>query len=401
MPKPSPFHARTKALCTSYRWKSWAGYHSVCSYDICHEREYNAFRQAAGLIDVSPLYKYDIHGADAAAFLTRVTTRNLHALKMNRVVYLCWTDDHGKIIDDGTCARLDENHFRITAAEPMYHWFIQHADGFDVEVVDTSTSLAALALQGPTARLILNDVCDRSLNQLKFFGLARTRLNGVDCVITRTGYTGDLGYEVWMPQADALPVWDALMEGGRPHGIHPAGLDALDVCRIEAGFIMMGVDYTGAFHAVIDSQKSTPYELGLGWTVNPDHPDPFIGQRALRNEKKVGAAWALVGLDISWEATEALYDEYELPPALSANAWRTPVPIYGDGRQIGRATSGVWSPILKKNLALATVESGFSSPGTVVDIEVTVEWARRTVPAMVVTTPFFDPARKKAVIDDV
>ena len=348
MPKPSPFHPRTQALCTSYRWKSWAGYHAVCSYDICHEREYNAFRQAAGLIDVSPLYKYDIQGADAAAFLTRVTTRNLHLLKTGRVVYLCWTDDRGKVIDDGTCARLDEHHFRITAAEPMYHWFIQHADGFDVEVVDTSTSLAALALQGPTARLILNDVCDRSLNQLKFFGLTHTRLNGVDCVITRTGYTGDLGYEVWMPQAGALAVWDALMEGGRPHGIHPAGLDALDVCRIEAGFIMMGVDYTGAFHAVIDSQKSTPYELGLGWTVKLDHPESFIGQRALREEKQGGSAWTLVGLDISWEATEALYDEYELLPALSSNAWRTPVPIYADGRQIGRATSGVWSPILKK-----------------------------------------------------
>lgn len=401
MPKPSPFHARTQPLCTSYRWKDWAGYYAVCSYDICHEREYNAFRQGAGVIDVSPLFKYDISGPDAAALLSWVTVRNIEKLRVGRAVYLCWTDDHGKIIDDGTCTRLDEQLYRLTAAEPMYHWLARNAEGFDVQIHDTSSEVAALALQGPTAGKILQSMTSEDISGLKFFGATHTRFGDVEGVLTRTGYTGDLGYELWVPKDHAVALWDTLMEAGAPYNIHPAGLDALDVCRIEAGFILMGVDYIGAFDAIIDAQKSTPYELGLGWTVKLDNRAPFIGQKALLKEKAQGSKWAFVGLDVSWEALEALYDTHGLPPALSGAAWREPVPLYRHGEQVGRATSGTWSPILKKNLALATVRSEWAKPGTVLDIEVTVEWARCTVPATVVKTPFYDPPRKKAVGDDL
>lgn len=402
MPKPSPFHARTQSLCTSYRWTSWAGYHAVSSYDICHEREYNAFRQGAGVIDVSPLFKYDVSGPDAAAFLSRITVRNIEALKLGRATYLCWTDERGRIIDDGTCMRLDTHHYRITAAEPMLHWFSQHTPGFDVTLVDVSDALAAIAIQGPTACAALEGcISGLDLKSLRFFGVHPARFGAVEGLITRTGYTGDLGYELWVDRDDALRLWDTVFEAGAPHGIHPAGLDALDVCRVEAGFIMMGVDYTGAFDAVIPSQTSTPFELGLGWTVNLKDREPFIGQQALEKEKRDGSAWSLVGLEISWAHLEALFDRYELPPALPSNAWRTAIPVYRGGRQVGRATSGAWSPILKKNLALATVESDAAQLGTVLDIEVTVEWERKTVPATVVPTPFFNPARKKAVGDDL
>ena len=402
MPSPSPFHARTAALCESYSWKIWGGQYAVCAYDVCHEREYNAFRQGTGVIDVSPLYKYDITGQDAAAFLSRVTVRDITRLREGRATYLCWTTEAGKIIDDGTCMRLGPEHYRLTAAEPMYHWFAENARGYAVQIEDVSAEWAALAIQGPTSRAVLKSIADGvDTNGLRFFGVAHGQLAGCEAVVTRTGYTGDLGYELWVRNHDALTLWDAVMEGGSPHGAYPAGLDALDICRVEAGFIMMGVDYTGAFDAVIPDQLSSPYEIGLGWTVRLDDREPFIGQDALRLEAQRGSPWALVGLEINWEDLESVFDAQGLPPALPMKAWRDAIPVYVDGRPIGRATSGAWSPIMKKNLALATVRSEYANLGQNIDIEVTVEWHRKTVRAHVVSTPFFDPPRKKAIIDDV
>ncbi len=402
MPKPSPFHPRTAPLCESYAWKIWGGHYAVCAYDVCHEREYNAFRQGTGVIDVSPLYKYDISGPDAAHFLTRVTVRDITRLREGRATYLCWTNEAGKVIDDGTCMRLGPQHFRLTAAEPMYHWFLQNSRGFDVTIQDVSADWAALAIQGPTSRDVLKAISqDIDADGLRFFGVEQGRLAGCDAVVSRTGYTGDLGYELWVRQSDALTLWDTVMEAGAPHGAYPAGLDAMDICRVEAGFIMMGVDYTGAFDAVIPDQLSSPYEIGLGWTVRLDDRDPFIGQAALREEARRGSPWSIVGLEIDWEALESIFDEQGLPPALPMKAWRESVPVYMDGRPIGRATSGAWSPILKKNLALATIRSEYANLGQNLDIEVTVEWHRKTVRAQVVPTPFFDPPRKKAVIGHV
>ena len=394
MPIGTPFHERTSALCTSYRWKEWAGYHAVCSYDVSLEREYNAFRQAAGLLDVTGLFKYDIRGADAAAFLSRVTVRDITRLGVGRVTYLCWCDDDGKIVDDGTCTRLGEHHFRLTAAEPSYAWLRRLTRGFDVEVEDTSMKLGALALQGPTSRDILKACCDAEIDALKFFRATSATLGGVDVWITRTGYTGDLGYEVWVGNDDALAVWDTLIEAGRPWGIEPAGLDALDVTRVEAGFIMLGVDFYSAPKCTIESRKSTPFELGLGWTVKLDR-GPFVGRDALRREVERGPAWQLVGLDISWAELEQLYERYGLPPALPAHTSREAIPIYHDGLQVGRATSHTWSPVLKKYIALASVRTPYSAPGTKLQIEHTVEWSRDRVTATVVETPFYNPERKR------
>lgn len=397
MPRPTPFHPRTSQLCTSLFYKEWAGYYTVRSYDTCHEREYFAIRHAAGLIDVTALYKYDVTGSDAAEFLTYVMSRDIRKLRPGRMTYLCWCDDDGKVVDDGTCGRLDENLYRVTAAEPTYSWFLRHSDGFDVDIRDRSRDVGALALQGPTSRDILRVASDADMDSLKFFGITAANIAGAGVMISRTGYTGDLGYEIWVEADDAVGVYDAIMEAGRAFRILPAGLDAMDVARVEAGFIMNGVDYYSAHQCPIESRKSSPYEIGLGWTVKLDR-EPFIGQAALRAEKRRGSPLSYVGLVCDWDQLERLCAAVGLPPQVHGGAWREPVPVYdaaGD-RQVGKAMCGAWSPTLKKLLALASVDAGLAEPGTQLRIEHTVEYERHTIGAVVTPTPFFDPPRKRS-----
>ena len=396
MPIASPFHPRTSKLCTSLRWKDWAGYYAVCSFNTYHEREYFAFRHAAGLIDVTPLFKYEIHGPDAGAFLARVMARDITKLKIGQVSYCCWCDEKGKLLDDGTVWRLDENHFRATAAEPNLAWFHQNARGFDVIIEDNTARIAAVSLQGPKSREILKQLADVEMDDLRFFRLTRSKIDGFDATITRTGYTGDLGFEIWAKNDRAVGLWDALMSAGKSYGLVPAGLDALDMCRIEAGFIMSGVDYFSANHCLIESRKSTPYESGLGWTVKLDR-DPFIGHKALQSEKERGPKRVFVGLEIDWDETEALFAKHQWPPEICASAWQTAVPVYAaNGQHVGQATSGTWSPTLKKNLALAQVHTPHSRLGNELQIEFTVEYVRHKVKATVCKKPFFDPERKRA-----
>lgn len=396
MPVGTPFHPRTSELCTSLFYKDWAGYYTIRSYDTCHEREYYALRNAAGLIDVSPLYKYDVHGRDAEAFLTRVMAGDVSRLPVDRCRYLCWCDDHGKVLDDGTVARLDDEYFRVTAAEPSYAWLLQQSRRFDVVIEDSTDRLGVLSLQGPTSRDILMRIAGPRIETLRYFGLIKTRLGGVEVVVSRTGYTGDLGFEIWVDRAHALQVYDSILEAGHDYRIQPVGLDAMDVARIEAGYIMNGVDYFSANTCLIESRKSTPFEIGLGWTIDLER-EPFLGQAALKAEVASGPAWAKVGLVYDWPAFERLFAEYGLPPQLPGGAWRSAIPIYSQqGQQVGQATSGAWSPILKDNLAIASVRPNWAAPGTILQIEVTVEYERHRVPAVVTPTPFFDPPRKRA-----
>ena len=397
MPIPSPFHERTAPLCTSYRWKDWAGYYAVCSYDTTHDREYFAFREAAGIIDVTPLYKYEVYGSDAAALLSRMMVRNVRKLKVGRVGYTCWCDDAGKVVDDGTVSRLDEDYYRVTAADPTLHWLHGLARGYDVTIEDSSRRLAAVAVQGPTSRDVLASCSDAKLDKLRFFRVTRAELDGLDVWISRTGYTGDLGYEVWVESDRAVALWDRLIDAGRAWGLEPAGLDALDMTRIEAGFVMLHVDYFSSTKVILESRKSTPYEIGLGWAVQLERP-PFVGQAALVAEKRDGSVWQLVGLEMDWPELEALYERYDLPPALAAEACREPLPVYADGRQVGQVTSHTWSPILKRMIALASVRTPWAGEGTTVQVEHTVEYERHTVSARVTPTPFFDPPRKKAIV---
>lgn len=401
MPIGTPLHPRTQDLCTSLRWKEWAGYHAVCSYDTCHELEYFAIRHRAGLLDVSPLQKLAIEGPDAAEFLASLLCRDPRRLRKGQVSYGPWCDAGGRVVDDGTVTRLGTHRYRLTSVEPALAWFAEHREGWEVELRDETESIAAVALQGPTSRRILADLCGPELEGLRFFRARETEAAGIPITVTRTGYTGDLGYELWVESDRAPELWDALMDRGAIHGITPVGLDALDVTRIEAGFILLGVDYRSARHAAHHDQTSSPFELGLGWAVDLDR-GPFLGREALEREARGGSPWSFVGLDIDYPALEALWVRRGLPIELPHAAWRTAVPVYRKslgplpGTQVGQATSGVWSPICQRNLALATVQSDCAEPGTQLEIEVTVEFVRERVPARVVATPFFDPARKKA-----
>ena len=395
MLKTTPFHPRTSALCVSQAWRRWAGYTVASSYELLHDREYHAIRSSAALLDVSPLYKYLVRGKDAARLLDRVVTRDVAKCQVRQVLYTPWCDAAGKVIDDGTISRLDEQTFRMTSADPNLRWLHENSVGMSVTIEDVSESTAALALQGPNSRTILQQLTDADLSGLRYFRLTPATVRGIQVTISRTGYTGDLGYEIWVDAPNALALWDALIDAGSPYGITPAGILALDIARIEAGLMLIEVDYFSARHALIESQKSSPFELNLGWTVSLEK-EHFVGRGALAAEARRGPHWEFVGLEVDWDSLERLYAEVGLPPRLPTVAWRTSVPVYVGGEQVGYATSGCWSPLLKKYLALAHLRSPHGRPGAEVRMEVTVEHHRRQATARVVKTPFFNPERKRA-----
>jgi aminomethyltransferase len=396
VPVGTAFHERTKALCESLNYREWSGYYTVGVYEMHHEHEYNAIRNSAALIDISPLFKYRITGPDATKFVNRVISRDITKVSVDQVIYCCWCDPEGKVIDDGTITRLGENDYRWTAADPSLRWFQQNALGLNVHIEDISEQIAALALQGPTSGRLLKAVADANIADLKYFRVAHGRIAGVPVDISRTGYTGDLGFEIWTPWKDALRVWDKLMNEGEVFDIHPAGMVALDIARIEAGLILIEVDYTSSKKALIDSQRYSPSEIGLGKLVDLKKEN-FVGRDALVEEKRKGAARGLVGLEIDWNEVEALYDKIGMAPQVPSTASRVAVPVYRGGRVIGKATSTTWSPTLKKMIALACVERHNAALGTTLNIEMTVEAVRHTVSAKVVPLPFFNPPRKTAV----
>jgi len=395
MLKTTPFHPRTSTLIRAQTWRRWSGYQVASSYDPVHDREYASVRNSAALFDVSPLWKYLITGPDAARLLDRIVTRDVTKCQVGQVLYTTWCDSAGKVIDDGTIARLDQGTFRLTSAEPNLRWLAMNAVGMTVQVEDVSERMGALALQGPLSRAILQQLSPADFGALKYFRLTHTNVRDIPVTISRTGYTGDLGYEIWVDAARAVPLWDALIEAGTPYGLTPAGIWALDVARIEAGLLMLDVDYHSSHHALIEDQKSSPFELGLGWTVSLDK-GPYSGRRALAAEKARGSVWGFVGLDVDWESLERLHAVHHLPPQLPTVAWRQSTPVYRNGKQVGYASSGCWSPLLKKYLALAHLQAPHFDPGTQVAMEVTVEHQRKQAEAVVGKLPFFDPDRKRA-----
>ncbi len=395
MPIGTAVHERTLKLCESLNYREWSGYYCVSVYETHHEHEYNAIRNACALIDISPLFKYLITGRDASKLLNRVITRDVSKMVPGQVIYTPWCDEQGKVIDDGTVSRLDETTYRMTAADPNLRWLRINALGMDVAIDDISEKTAALALQGPTAGKLLKKVAQADVANLKYFRVTRGSIAGVTVDISRTGYTGDLGYEIWIPWSDAVKVWDALMENGRPFDIHPTGMLALDVARIEAGLILIEVDYNSSKKAMIDAQKYTPYEIGLGRLVHLDK-DGFIGRAALLEESRRGPKRRLVGLEIDWTEVEKRHEEFGLTPSVPATASRTAVPVYAGRTQAGKATSSTWSPILKKMIALASLEAGHAAKGARLDMEMTIEAVRQKVGARVVDLPFYNPPRKTA-----
>jgi len=398
VPVGTAFHERTLALCDSLNFKEWSGYYTVSAYEMTHEHEYNAIRNSSALIDITPLFKYRVTGPEATRLVNRIICRDINKVAVDQVIYCCWCDPDGKVIDDGTITRLGENDYRWTAADPSLRWFQQNSLGLDVHIEDISEKIAALALQGPTSGKLLHAVADANIADLKYFRVTHGRIAGVPVDISRTGYTGDLGYEIWMPWKDGLKVFDELIAKGRSFDIHPAGMVALDIARIEAGLILIEVDYISSKRAIIPQQKYAPGEIGLG-KLTDLKKENFIGRTALEQEAKQGGpARRLVGLEINWSEVEALYEKIGMAPQVPATASRVAVPVYRAGRQVGKATSTTWSPTLKRMIALASVSRESATAGTTLSMELTVEAERKTVSAKIVPLPFFNPPRKTAAL---
>jgi aminomethyltransferase len=337
-----------------------------------------------------------VSGKDATKFVNRVISRDINKVAIDQVIYCCWCDPEGKVIDDGTITRLAENEYRWTAADPSLRWFQQNALGLNVRIEDVTEQVAALALQGPTSGRLLKSIAEADITNLKYFRVTHGKIAGVDVDISRTGYTGDLGFEIWVPWRDAVKVWDELNSKGKAFDIHPAGMIALDIARIEAGLILIEVDYNSSKKALIDAQKFSPAEIGLGKLVD-FKKETFVGREALEREAKKGADRALVGLEINWNEVESLYEKVGMAPQVPSMASRIAVPVYRGGRVVGKATSTTWSPTLKKMIALASVNRENSTVATTLNMEITVEAVRHAVSAKIVPLPFFNPPRKTAV----
>ncbi len=394
------FYPRTAPLNTKLQWREWSGYLAASAYSDSHEIEYNAIREAAALIDVSPLYKYLVSGPDATRLVDRVITRDASKLAVGRVFYTSWCNEDGRVVDDGTVARLEEQTYRWTAADSSLRWLRMNARGLDVEIEDVSERISALAVQGPLSRDVLEAATETPWGDLKYFGRQAAQVGSIPVDVSRTGYTGDLGYEVWVESTQAVELWDALVRAGSAYGIRPAGMLALDIARIEAGLILIEVDFESVRRALIPEQSYSPFELGvLGRFVDFDKPVEFVGRRALeREQRRGGPPRRLVGLELEWEPLEELYRAKGLTPTLEPAASRLPIPLYARGRQIGKATSTTWSPTLKKVVALASVAADQSKLGTRIDVEWTVEARRGRTTGTVMELPFFNPMRKTSTV---
>jgi len=379
----TPFHERARALSQVDSFIPWAGYSTVDVFTTM-EQEYFAIRNAATLYDLTPMVKYRVCGADALPYLNRLVTRDVAKLKPDRVSYCVWCNDAGHIIDDGTIFRLGTNDYRICTAERQLDWLLDSAVGFDVEIREVTDQIAALAVQGPTSCAVLKALSLHGIEKLKPFEIGYFALGNHALTVSRTGFTGDLGYELWMEPGSAESIWDALMESGRSRGIRAIGSQALNVARIEAGFLLPNVDFVSAEHTIRTGRDRSPLELGLGWLVD-FKKGHFTGRLALLAEAAQGLRRQLVGLDVAGNK-----------PAHNAL-------LYTDEngkREIGSVTSAVWSPTCKRNIALAIVDAPHHQIGSTVwaDIYLNRElvWERRMSRAQVVERPFFAPERRRA-----
>jgi aminomethyltransferase len=399
MTRMTPFHSRTAPLNRGQSWEDWEGFLTATRYDLDALMEYNSIRLGCGLFDVSPLHKYEVRGPDAKAFLQRMVVRNLAPSRPGRGFYTVWCDDAGKVIDDGGVFHIGDDHLRLTTTLPSFEWLADNAGGFDITIEDASEEIAGIALQGPTSRDLLQKLTDIDLSALKFWHCAPAEVCGSPTLISRTGYTGDLGFEIFVRPDDAEKIWDAVMALSVDYQMRPCGLTALDMTRIEAGLLQIDVEFISAKRTVFEVQKLSPLELGLGWMCKLDG-DFFVGRDALVDEKARGSSrWNTVGIQLDVTYIEKYFREFDMPLHLPEVPWNEAVPIYSDEAQehlIGRGTSGMWSPVLKKYIAIARVPPKCAAIGSSFFIEEVIEAKAFSIPATVVEMPFFDPPRKRA-----
>ena len=378
----TPFHERTYEACYNNDWYRWAGYKIAREYSNT-ELEYTAMRNTAGVLDITPMHKYDIKGADAIKFVDKLVTRNVTEIKSGQVMYIIWCNEDGNVIDDGTVFCFDSNHLRIFCAERNLNWFSDTAIGFDVEVEDVSDTIAALAFQGPLSCKILNLLNVKDIENLKPFYFDNFDLNGCKVTISRTGFSGDLGYEIWCKNENAISVWDSLFKFNRDYKVLPAGMNALEMVRVEAGFIQPNADFMSAEQALRPNRMRNPFELGMGWLVDLNK-NYFTGKKNLVNLKKKTLTKKLVGLDIQGDKPaigSVLYDKNK--------------------KEIGIVTAGMWSPSLKSNIAFGYVDKDHMKIGSKVFAEIyhpeELEYKKIWAECSVVKKQFFNPPRRHKV----
>lgn len=394
--KTTPFHERASALMQGAEWRRWGGYQVASCYEMIPDREYYAVRASAAMFDVSALAKYTIKGNQARPYLQKLLTRNIEKLVPGKVFYSPWCDSRGKVIDDGTVACFSEEHFQMTAAEQGEAWLRKVAQGFDVEIENISDNFGVLAIQGPTSRALLQELVGERISDLGFSEAAHFEVDGLPVWISRTGYTGDLGYEVWVASDRGLELWDKLVAVGAGYALTPAGIWALDVARIEAGLIMLDVDYLSALRAETIGQTSSPYEIGLGWAVHFQKGD-FVGRQALLREKQQATTpYHFVSIVMDDVVYREAFQAAGLACDLPVKAWRGMHPLFdAEENQIGYATCGTWSPTTQKYIMLAQVKPELAEPGSQVFFDAVVDRFRHRFPCEVVKGPVFDTPRKK------
>jgi glycine cleavage system T protein (aminomethyltransferase) len=395
----TPFHPRLAELNTTGLYGHWSGYLSALRYDLSAKFEYFCIRNSAGVFDTSPLYKYWIRGRDAERFLAGVMTRDVRACRPGRAQYTVWCDDGGFVLEDGVLFRHAENEFLLTCARPNLGYLADLTGRLQVEITDATADYGILAVQGPSSRIVLAQV-SADVAALPFFGLTRTRIEDVPVTVSRTGYTGDLGYEIFVPADDAVRVLDAVLDAGTPYGLRPFGEEALLMTRIEAGLVLIGVEFSSSRFAWTDQQRVTPAELGFRWMLKgiDDDSRPFIGRPAIRKELAGKASrWSTVGLLVDWHDWDRLWTEAGLLPPKDERPLTSESMLYSaDGERAGYATSLMYSPVLQRHIAIARVRPGHAAVGSRLNLELTVDHEYRTVAAQVARLPLYDPERKTA-----
>jgi aminomethyltransferase len=399
MIRKTPFHERTNALNETQLWSHWSGTLAANRYQVSDKMEYFAVRNAAGVFDSSPLYKYRITGKEAEAFLAGILARDIRACPPGQAQYTCWLDDKGFVIEDGVILHTARDEYLLTSAEPNLAYFEDRIGRYDVTIEDVSDDLGTLALQGPRSRDLLKKLVPQ-MEKIPYFGVAKGEIGGAGVTVSRTGYSGDLGYEVWIDTPDAIHVWDTLWDSMEGHGVLPFGLAALEMLRIEAGLLLMEADFDSSRYAWNDAHRSTPIELGWGWMFKDLKGDgrPFIGRNALEREiADKTSRWAMRGLILDWQDYDRVYNNAGLVPPKDHTPVLEDWMLYDDEyKRVGYATSFMYSPMLQRHIAIARVRPDFAKLGTKVNIETTVNHQYELVAAHVARLPLYNPERKTA-----
>jgi aminomethyltransferase len=397
--RETPFHPRTSEANKTGLWSHWSGYLATDRYQMSDKFEYFAIRNSAAVIDTSPLYKYRIIGSDAERFLAGVLARDIRKCRPGQAHYTVWCDDEGWVVEDGVILRHSDDEFLLTAAEPNMAYLQDLVGRMAVQIEDVSDDFGALALQGPYAREILKQLVPE-MEEIGYFHLTPAKVGNAAVTISRTGYTGDLGYEIWVERDDAVGVWDTLFEVAAPYGVIPAGQTALLIARIEAGLVLIDVDFYSARYAWNDDQRTTPHELGLGWMLRdlPSDDRAFIGRRAIERELADGTSrWKTVGIMVDYEDWNRVYNERGVIPPKDHTPEHGGMMIYDEKlERIGYTPSFVYSPMAQRHVGIARIRPEHAALGTDVSLEVTIDHRYDVVKASVSRLPFFNPPRKTA-----